>query len=269
VPIKDEYAADHPLPVFLSARTEEFELPRDSSLLRKASILVMGIGVIGIAMTFLLADPMRLFGEADVSAARPAADQSAPPAAPAQSFADAAPAATSALAAASAPQGRDDTSATPPPADQTQPQSGALLQQFQSWATTRETPDTQPPSDSQPQSSALLQQFQSWAPAQAEPVRPSRDAERQAAPARPEQDATPQIMQDDPAPVRPVHAHKKPHPLQNARAEVRPPKPAKPGALPKTAQARPPADARPPEQPQPAQSPSLLQTLGLTPRQQP
>jgi hypothetical protein len=259
VPMKDDFAPDHPLPVFLSHRIEEDYEPQGSSPLLKASLFAMAAAVIGIAITLAFGDPRQLFADVmasltDSSAARVTTDPSAPPV---QSTADAQalPQTASSDAVAAAPD-----SASVSQADNGQAAANTLLKQFQAWAVQQ---------DSQAGPGQPVQN----GPAQVEPVRPIQDAQAptetqaQAQPAQPEQEASTQVSDDAPAAARPVRLHRKNHPIQNARAEVRQPKPPRAVARPpeRTAQARPAQDARPPDQPaQSAQPPSLLQSLGLS-----
>ena len=78
MPVRHDFSSsDHPLPVFLSNRTEEYEEPKSSSWLRRISLFVMAVGVIGAAMTLSLGNPMNILGLADPSSAPSATDQSA------------------------------------------------------------------------------------------------------------------------------------------------------------------------------------------------
>jgi hypothetical protein len=266
VPMKDDFAPDHPLPVFL---TRPFEEPqqRASSRLLKVSLFAMAAAAIGIAITLALGDPVQLFADVMASftgssAARATTDQSAPPV---QSTADA----QAVPQTASGASNSDAVAAAPDPAGVSQadngpPPANALLKQFQAWAVQQ---------DAQAQAGPA-QPIQNG-PTQVEPVRPIQDAQPQAQPqvqpqvqaAQPVDDAPTQASDDTPAPAHPVRLHRKNHPVQNARAEVRQPKPPRAVARPpdRTAQARPAQDARPPDQPaQNAQAPSLLQSLGLS-----
>jgi hypothetical protein len=264
VPTRHDFTSDHPLPVFLSSDAERYEEPRRSSfLLKTAGLFVLAAIVIGAAVTLTLGNPMNLFAEAsqaDSAAAQPTADQSPPPvqAAPPQATADAGQ-------TAGATASRDDVTAATDNAPE--PPSGALLKQFQSWAAQQ---DGQPQAEAaQPAQGAQTLGVQT----QVEPVRPIQDATPQAEPTRSVQGApTTQVMQDDPpAPVRAAQKHRRARPVQNARAEIRMPRPRPvAGARPDRnvrADVRPPQDGRPVEQQPQAQSPSFLQSIGLRPQQ--
>jgi hypothetical protein len=250
------------LPVFLSSHAERYEEPRRSSfLLKTAGLFVVAAIMIGAAVTLTLGNPMNLFAEAsqaDTPAAQPTVDQSPPPVQtpPVQSTADAG------QTAAAAPSRDDDVTAAGDNA--AAPPTGALLKQFQSWAAQQDSPQAEPAQAAQ---GAQTQGVQT----QVEPVRPMiQDATTEAEPVRSVQGAPPtQVMQDDPPPpVRTAQKHRRARPVQNARAEIRIPRPRPvAGARPDRtarADARPPQDGRPVEQ---SQSPSFLQSIGLRPQQ--
>jgi hypothetical protein len=277
VRMKDDFAPDHPLPVFLSRGTEAYEEPRGSSWPLKAGLFVVAAIVVGAAMTLSFGYPKNIFADtsqADSPAAQVAPDQSAAPTTPAdQSTDDAAQAAASAPGSAtgSVPN-RDevaDTSSPAPaiesPAETQEPPSGALLKQFQSWAATQDAQRQAGLPQNSPTQAEPIRPIQD-APAQVEPVRPIvQDAATQADPAQGAQDAATE-PQDNPAPTRAARKHRKPAAVQNARAEIKPAKRARAGIR-QDADARPPQDPRAAEQQQPAQnaqSPSLLQSLGLS-----
>ena len=267
MPTRHDFTSDHPLPVFLSSDAERYEEPRRSSfLLKTAGLFVLAAIVIGAAVTLTLGNPMNLFAEASVAdtpAAQPTADQKQPTAdqspppvqtPPVQSTADAGP-------TAGATPSREDVTAAADNAPE--PSSGALLKQFQSWAAEQDGPPQAEPA--QPAQGAQTQ---------VEPVRPiMQEATTRAEPARPVQGApTTQIMQDDPpAPVRVAQKHRRARPVQNARAEIRMPRPRPvAGARPDRnvrADVRPPQDGRAVEQQPQQQSPSFLQSIGLRPQQ--
>jgi hypothetical protein len=286
----DFASSDHPLPVFLSSRTEQYEEPKTSSWLRRISLFVMAIGVIGAAMTLSLGNPMNILGLASNSPAPPATDPSASStvasnddaqdtkqASPQQtSPQQAAPptvspqtaAALAALAAALPARDAAPSAAasSPPSESQAGDPPGALLKQFQSWAATQ---DTQPAQDTQRQTDQVRPIVQEAQP-QAEPPRPVQQAAR------------PDAADDTPAPAPIMRAsapkHHKPRPVQNARAEIRAAKPPQAGARPldRTARAdarpadrnaRAPQDGRPAEQAPQPQTPSFLQSIGIRPQQ--
>jgi hypothetical protein len=279
VPVRHDFSSsDHPLPVFLSNRTEEYEEPKSSSWLRRISLFVMAVGVIGAAMTLSLGNPMNILGLADPSSAPSATDQSAsstassdePQASPQTSPQTASPQTalpqTAAVQTAVVLPARDDAAAaaSSPQSDSqaANPPTGDLLKQFQSWAATQ---------DSQPQPAQDTQR-------QAEPIRPIvQEAQPQAEPPRPVQQAATPEADDPPAPVRAAPKRHKPRPVQNARAEVRPAKPpqaAKPAQAAgrptdrtARADARAPQDGRPQEQQPQPQTPGFLQSIGIRPQQ--
>jgi hypothetical protein len=295
VQTRDEYAPDHPLPVFLSREAQFYEEPRRSSWLIRVGLAVVAALVIGAAMTLSLGHPMSIFADAspsDSPAAQPATDQSTPPAPQVQT----ATTATDAGQTAAIPQGntpgntqgntqgstasRDDVAATSNPGSDGQaatadPPPGALLKQFQSWAAAQDAEKqggSAPPAQDAPTQVEPVRPMIQNTQAPVEPIRPIQDVTTRADPAPPVQDVATQD-QATPAPVRAVRKHRKSTPLQNARAEIRPAKPTragdrhfwKPPAEARTAQ-----DARPPQgapDPQPAQNagpPSLLQSIGIS-----
>src|SRR5579871_533996 len=99
--MKDDFAPDHPLPVFLSRDTEAYEEPQGSSWLLKTGLCMVAAIVIGAAMTLSFGYPKNIFADAsqtDSTAAQVAPDQSVPPTTPADQPTD-----DAAQTAASAP----------------------------------------------------------------------------------------------------------------------------------------------------------------------
>ena len=275
--VRDEFAQDHPLPVFLTGDSQRFEDEHGSSLLIKMSLLFVATIAIGVGMILALGLPKSLFADATPTdppaAARLITDQSTPPdqpASPSQSAsqpttpatADTGPTFSTGPTLASAPAASETTATTPDSASDSQaaaPASADLLKQFQSWAATQDAQQPAAPAPSAPAQVEAIRPIQ-----QNESVRPIQDATQQANPA---QDApTTQIIQDNPTPARAAHKHHKPPPAQqNARAEIGTPKVVHPTRPDRNAR----ADARAPQPqqeqpPQPTQPPSLLQSLGLS-----
>ncbi|MGB6399280.1 MAG: hypothetical protein WBF73_26920 [Bradyrhizobium sp.] len=248
MPMKDGFAPDHPLPVFLSDG-EEPEQPGiwrawDTALISSQTLKTSILGVTAAAIVFallLVGNPLVLFANApallaDLSAPKPGTDASTPTIQPT--------AGTQALPpmASEAPTG--DETAT------------AFKTAYQNQAEIR-----------QPLAESLLNQFQAWAAeedarAQAAPTQPVQDAQSQ-----PVQDAEPQPVADAEPQVRPMRKHRQVRRVQNARAEIQ----AEQNLLAKLrrkpnaqGQVRPVQDARTQDRPvQDAQAPSLWQSLGL------
>jgi hypothetical protein len=240
MPMKDGFAPDHPLPVFLSDGEEPeqpgiwraWETALISSQIVKTSILGVAAAAIVFAL-LLVGNPLVLFANApallaDLSAPKPGTDASTPIIQPT--------AGTQALppTASEAPTG-DETAA-------------AFKTAYQNQAEIR-----------QPLAESLLNQFQAWAA--------EEDARAQAAPAQPVQDAEPQPVADAEPQVRPMRKHRHIRHEQNARAEIRAEQNLRPKPRRKQdaqGQARPVQDARTQDRPvQDAQAPSLWQSLGL------
>jgi len=190
VPTNDDFTPHDHLPVFFSGHPENGR--RDSSRLFKPAILAFTATLIGIAIAFSLGNPLRLFADTgasltDTSAPQPDIVQSIPTVQPTADT-QALP-----LTATGAPS-RNETTATfeatyQGPADMGEAPTGALLKQFQAWATQEE-------------------------------VRPQEDAPPQIEPARPAQEARAQALQSEETSVRPIHKHRRVRPIQNARAEM-------------------------------------------------
>jgi hypothetical protein len=198
MPTKDNFASDHPLPLFFSGHADEHEERgsllllegRGSLLLLNASILGLVASLVAMAIILLWGNPVKVFADitaslTNISALQPSSDQSKPtiPSAPTvQSAADAQAVPPTASGAAT----RNEVAAASEPADQGQKEI------------------------SEPTSGALFRQFQAWA------------AERaQVKSAQPVQDAPAQVVQDAPPPVRPMEKHRMARSVQNARAEMR------------------------------------------------
>jgi hypothetical protein len=120
VTTEDRFTPDHhPLPLFLSAHTYEHE-ERGSVLLLNASILVLVVSLVGMAILLAFGNPSKVLADLDASltdilALQPDTVQSTPTI---QSTADA-------KAFDTAHQSQADVRAASP---------GALLKQFQDWA---------------------------------------------------------------------------------------------------------------------------------------
>lgn len=227
------------MPLFLSRHADEHE-QRVSRPLLNAGILIIPTILIGIAMTLLLGTPVKIVADlkallTDTSAPRPDPVQ---PATKIQSTADAQDLPPTSTGAPT----HDELPATFDSADQKQPEisetpTGALLQQFQTWAARQD------------------------AQAQVEPVPPVEDAR---APVL--QDAPAPVLQDAPATVRPVQRHRRIRPAQNARAEMRPLRNPEARARRERngrVEVRPARDVRAQDQPvQNAASPSFLPSFG-------
>lgn len=262
MPMNDDSAPDHSLPLFLSDDADEVEQGR-SSRLRIAGILIAAAFVVG-AVVFVLGNPMsRVVAVAPppVDAAAPDKEQAAQPVVDAQaSSPDASQAASDQPTNASA----EPTVAEPAaPIDQRQEgtkdnaASGALITQFQAWAQ-KQNSTPEPQQDQAQESQAQVTQD---APAQpivsAQPAVPPQSVDAVVTvPAR--------VKPAVPAPVR---AAQKPRPapeIRNARAEMEAAARAK-AAHPHGAPARASAadDVRAQETPaQTTQTPSLLQIFG-------
>jgi hypothetical protein len=242
---------DYPLPSFLAPRADEHEpqftleqeLQSSSGILR-ASIFSVAVAVGGIAVALFLGHPVRVLADATASLSDNSdLQRGANPSPPAvQQAADTRRIQSSADARSFAPAAliREDMAALAELTNQAlagsnEPESGALLGQFQAWAAKQ---------DAQAQERAQAE----------EPVQPV-----EAAPV--------QMAQDDPAPEEIVQRHTTTSSLRNARAEM--PHAQKPKAriqrrLAARRQAAPIQDARAEQQPVPnAQQPSFLQSLGL------
>jgi hypothetical protein len=191
MPAIDDFASDHPLPLFLSGHADEHE-ERGSLLLLNASILVLAASLVAMAVLLSWGNPVRVLADitaslTNISAQQPGSDQSTPTNPPAPTVQSAA-----------------DAQALPPTA---------------SGAPTRNQVAASEPLDqgrteiSEPTSEALFKQFQAWeakqdVPAQVEPVQPI-------------QDAPAQVLQNAPAPAQPAHKHPGVRHAQDARAEIR------------------------------------------------
>jgi hypothetical protein len=245
---KDGFQPDRS-PIFLSDDAEQVEQPdigkaweraAISSRILKASIWAVAATAIGIAI-LSVADPVALVANVtatwvDKPGSQPDADPSAPAVQSIASTQDS-PATTS-----DAPT-REEITAAPEPAGQSQSETG------------------------QPLTEALFKQFQTWAAeedtrAQADPVQPAKDLPA----VQPVQDAPARVAQDAPAQVQPAKKHRRVRSVHNARAEIRPQRHRakyreEQGAPVPIA---PVPDARAPEQPvQNSQTPWLLQNFGL------
>lgn len=237
MPTEDDFIPAHPLPLFLSAHAERYEVPR-SSLRLKASISLATATVIGLAMALLWGDPTKVFAELSASLIeipifQRGPDQSRPTL---QSAADA-----QALPpiARDAPI-REEIAASADTAGQSQAEVGEA------------------------QGAALLKQFQAWAAeqdARAE-VEPARAVVE---PARPVQEAQAPVLQPAPTTAQPDQRRRRVRPVRDARAEIRRPQYPRAGIRQDQngrVAVRPGQDGRTQDQSgQGAQLPSFLQSL--------
>jgi hypothetical protein len=198
MPMRDDFASDHPLPLFLSGHADEHE-ERGSLLLLNASILFLVASLVAMAIILLWGNPVKVFADVtasltNISALQPGTGQSTPTIPSAPTVQSAADAPTLPPTASAAPT-RNEIAAASEPADPSQTEI------------------------SEPTSEALFKQFQAWT------------AERaQVGPAQPVQDAPAQVVQDAPAPaaenagapVQPMQKHRGVQHVQDARAESRP-----------------------------------------------
>ena len=65
MPMRDDFASDHPLPLFFSGHADEHE-ERGSLLLLNASILLLVASLVAMAIILLWGNPVKVF--ADVTA---------------------------------------------------------------------------------------------------------------------------------------------------------------------------------------------------------
>jgi hypothetical protein len=238
---------DYPLPSFLTSHADEHE-PHDTlkqelqstSGIFKASIFTVAVAVTGIALALSLGHPVRVLADAtaslsDSSDLQRGVNQSPPAIQQAADARSSAPAAGGTLTREDMAVLAELTSQAR--AENNQPASGALLEQFQAWAARQD--------DAQAQESAQAEAEQPVQPVQAAPV---------------------QIARDDVAPEEPVQRHRTANSLRNARAEMPPVQKPKAKIQRKQAtrrQAAPIQDARAVQQPVPnVQQPSFLQSLG-------
>lgn len=154
---EDRFIPDHPLPLFLSGHVDEHEEP-SSLLLLNASILVLVVSLVGMAVLLSFGNPAKVFADikaslTDISALQPGTVQPTPT----QSTADA-----KAL----------------PPTERGAPARDEIASSFDAVHQSRTDIRAAPPE-------ALLKQFQDWAAKedarpQTETVRPAQDARAQA-----------------------------------------------------------------------------------------
>ncbi len=259
--MNSRFAPSEPLPHFLSGRVDEHEPsgraeddePRESILVLNASVLVMTTALISIALTLSWGSPAKVFANirasvSDTSSVRTDTVQSVrsiQAASSSQALPPAAPATSS----------RDENLSDIDSAGQKQAEAGALLGQFQAWATTQDGPVQNGSAQDGPIYVAHAQ--------------PTDDDRAEAPPVRSADVAPAQEAQGDEAPVRSVRRHRTIRPVQNARAEMRSVRHrlarARQDRIAR-AQARPAQQVRAPEQPaqpvQPAQPPSFMQSFG-------
>ena len=186
MPIDDRFVSDHPLPLFLSGHAEEHE-EHSSLLLLNASILVLVVSLVGMAVLLSFGNPAKVFADieaslTDIVALQPGTVQ----ATPTQSTADAKACDVKAF----------DVKAvdvkTLPPTERSAPARGEIASTFDA---ARQSPADigAAPAD------ALLKQFQDWAAK--EDARPQTDAVRSA------QDARARALRNAQARVLPVQKH--------------------------------------------------------------
>ena len=226
---EDGFTPDHPLPLFLSGHADERE-ERGSLLLLNASILVLVASLIGMAIILSFGNPTKVFADIkaslnDLSALQPDTVQSTPTI-----------------------QSTADAKALPLTA------GGALTRD--EIATNFDTTDQSQAGSSEAPSGALLKEFQDWAT--------KEDARAPIETVRPAQDARAQVLQSAQARVLPIQKQKV-QPVQNTRADIQNQRNLRVRRDQNArAAVRPVQDARAQDQPvQNARAPSLLQSLGL------
>jgi hypothetical protein len=248
---KDGFQPD-PSPIFLSRHAEETEQPdigkawdiaTISSRILKTSIVAATVTAIGIAI-LSIGNPVALVANVtdwwvDKPALQPDADPSTSTIQSIASPQDSPPTTTDAPARdeiAAAVEPADQSAAAVEPAGQSQAEAGRLLTE------------------------ALFKQFQAWAAAE--------EIRARVEPAQPVQTAPARVVQEAPAQVLPTKKHRRVRSVQNARAEIRPPRNHRARVREEQdarVQVPPVADPRAQDQPvQNAQTPSLLQSLGLS-----
>jgi len=246
---KDDFPPDD-RPLFLSGHAEETEQPdigkawniaTISSLILKTSIVAVTVTAIGIAI-LSIGNPVTLVANVtdwwvDKPALQPDADPSTPTI---QSIAGTQDLPTT---TADAPA-RDEIAVAVEPADRS---AAAVEPSDQSQAEV-----------GQPLTEALFKQFQAWAA--------EEETRAQAEPAQPAEAAPVRVVQEAPAQARPTKKPRRARSVQNARAEIRPPRNHRARVREEQdAQVPPVADPRAQDQPvQNVQTPSLLQSLGLS-----
>jgi hypothetical protein len=253
MPMNDDFAPDHHLPLFLSRHVDEPDVGRAwdiatiSSRILRVGLLVVTASAIG----FVLADdPVALFASVKASlfdaSALHASEQS-----------------TAVIQSTSDAQELPPTAADAPTREEIAAAFAAAHQRL--------AQNAEPPAE------ALLKQFQAWAAkedAQApvmreQPVQAAReDAQPPVKSVPPVQDTPTQAAEDAPAPVRHMARHRHVRPVQNARAEMRQQYSRRLVRREQTARVQGPPVQDPRAQAQDqaaqnAQSPSFLQSLGL------
>ena len=266
---KSRFAPNEPLPQFLTGRVDEVsghaeeDEPRESILLLNAGVLVMTAALISIAFTLSWGNPVKVFTDV-----RAAVIDGSPVRTDTARATRSIQAASSVQALPPAAPGRDEHPPAVDSAGQKQAAAGALLGQFQAWATTQDEPAQDGPAQNGSAQDRSAQDGSIYV-ARAEPA---DDDRAEAQPVRPREVAPAQDAQGDEAPVRTVRRHRIIRPVHNAQAEMRSARAlahrlarARQDRLAR-AQARPVQQARAPEQPaqpvQPAQPPSLMQSFG-------
>jgi hypothetical protein len=154
---EDRFVPDHPLPLFLSGHAHEHE-ERSSLLLLNASILVLVVSLVGMAVLLSFGNPAKVFADikvslTDISVVQPGTAQPTPT------------------------QSTSDAKALPP-TERGAPARGEIASSLDTAGQSRAEVGAAPPE-------ALLKQFQDWAAKedprpQIETVRPAPDARAQA-----------------------------------------------------------------------------------------
>jgi hypothetical protein len=226
---KDGFDSGDPLPLFLSADEPEQGIGNDKAVISlrgfTASLLVAAAIATGIA---ILSDQVTLFAGVtaslvDKSAPQPATDQPTP------------------TIQSAVIQSTDAAEALPPTA------KDAPTREISATETAGQTQTE----NSEASSEALFREFQAWA------------AEQEArALAKPVQDAPAPVVENAPAPVRPMQKHRRARSVHNARAEIRHVQEHRANVQRRRVQARPVQDARAQTQSvQNAEPPSFLESL--------
>jgi hypothetical protein len=198
--MKDDFASDHPLPLFLSGHDADEHEERSSLLLLNASILLLVASLVAMAIILAWGNPVKVFASVtpwltSISAPQPGTEQSTPTVESEQST----PTVESAV----------DGHALPPKA------SGAPSRNENAAAS--EPGELSQSEISEPTSEALFKQFQAWAAVRAQVGQHVQDAPTQVV-----EDAPATVAGNAGAPVRPMQKHRSVRHVQDARAESRP-----------------------------------------------
>jgi hypothetical protein len=258
VPMNDDSAPDHSLPLFLSSDVEETE-QRGSSRILKSGLLGLTALVVGGA-TLLLGGPVSRitavtasFISASALAPSPNNDAPASPAQPIIEAQAAPPTEAAPQTEAAAPSNQQPAVAAPEPAEPKQADAvvdrEALFRQFQAWAQQHDSKPQQ--QDSEQKTATQTTRERSTPPQQAaETTRPI--------PTRAEPKAAAPVVR---APVRAAQKQRPARELRNARAEVESERRAKAAAA--QPYWTPAEEARAPDTPAPStDTPWLLRVFG-------